>query len=67
MTSTDCKIIEIANFKTGKKTLLDSELAILILYYYQTSKPPALCEFTDGPTGQPVDNPSNLAGLGDIY
>jgi len=57
----DSKIIDIANCKTCKNSLLATEYLILIIYYYQTAKTRALYESSDGP----ADNPPNLDGWGD--
>ena len=65
--NTDSKIINIAICKTCKKSLLDVENMILIRYYYETAKTRALYESTDGPAGQPVDNPPNPDRLGDVH
>jgi len=65
--NTDSKIIDIANCKTCKKILLAVDYEILIRYYYQTAKTRALYESTDGPVGQPADNPPNSDGSGDFH
>ena len=53
--------------KTCKKSLLDVENAILIRYYYYKARTRALYESTDGPAGQPADNPPNSDRLWDVH
>jgi hypothetical protein len=65
--NTDSKLIDIANCKTCKNILLVVEYAILIRYYYQTTKTRALYESIDGPAGRPADKPPNSDGLGDYH
>jgi hypothetical protein len=60
----DSIIIDIAQCKTCKQTLLAGECMILIRYYHQTAKTGALYRSTDGPAGQPADHPLNSNGLG---
>jgi len=65
--NTHVKIIDITNCKTCEKRLLDVEYMILVSYCYQDTKATALYESTDGPAGQPADNPPNSYGLGQYH
>jgi len=60
------KLNDITNCKTCIHRVLDVELVILILYYYQTAKTGALYESTAGPAGQPAANPPNVHKLRDF-
>jgi hypothetical protein len=61
--NTDSRIIDIANCKTCKKSLLAAQYLILIIYYYQTAKRRALYESSGGPT----DNLTKSDMLGDYH
>jgi len=66
MKNTDSKIFDIANCISCKPKLLDVELLIWIIHYYQTAKTRTLYESTDGPAGRPTDDPTNSGRLGDF-
>jgi hypothetical protein len=63
----ESKITDVATCKVIEKVFLDVNKVILIKYNYQTASPRALCESTDVPAGQPVDNLPNSDGLGDVH
>jgi hypothetical protein len=65
--NTDSKIIGITNWTTSKARLLAAEYLMLIIYDYQTTKIRAVYESSDGPAGQPADNPANSDWLGDRH
>jgi hypothetical protein len=61
------KIINVADCKTSKKSLLAAEYLIIIMFNYPTAKTRTLYKSTDGPAGRPADNPPNPDGLGDLH
>ena len=63
----DFKIVDIANFKSCKTTLLAVEYTMLIRHYYQSAKTRAVYESIDGPAGQPSDNLPNSDRFGDFH
>jgi len=65
--NTDSKIIEVADCKTCKKRLLAVECLILLIFNYPPAKTRTLYISTDGPAGQPADNPPNSDGMGDSH
>jgi len=65
--SIDSKITEVVICKVIKKEFLDVNYLILIKYNYQSAKARALYKSTDGPAGQPADNPANSDGLADVH
>jgi hypothetical protein len=64
---TDSKIINVADSKTSKKRSVAVKYLILIMFNYPTAKTRTLYKSTDGPAGQPADNPPNPDGLGDLH
>ena len=65
--NTDSKMIDIANCKTCKKTLLAVEYKIVIRYYYEPAKMRALYQSRDGPAGRPADTPPRPDRLRDFH
>jgi len=65
--NTDSKLIDITNCKTFKYVLSVVDYAILVRYYYQTTKIGALYESIDGTTGWPAGNLPKPYGLGDYH
>jgi len=65
--NTGSKIINIADCKTCNKRSLAVEYQLLIIYYYPTAKTGTLYKSTDGPAGQPTDNPPNSDWLSDFH
>ena len=65
--NTYSKIINLADCKTSKKRLLAVEYLILVMYNYLTAKTRTLYKSTDGPAGQPADNPPNSDGWGVLH
>jgi len=65
--NTYSKIINVADCKTSKKRSLAVKYLILIMFNYPTAKPRTLYKSTDGPAGQPADNPPNPDGLGHLH
>jgi len=65
--NTDSKVLDITHCKKCNKKLLSAEYAILIRYYNQTAPTRAIYKPTNGPAGQPSDNPPKLDVLEDFY
>jgi len=65
--NTYSKIINVADCKTSKKRSLAVKYLILIMFNYPTAETRTLYKSTDGPAGQPADNPPNPDWLGDLH
>jgi len=65
--NTYSKIINVADCKTCKMTLLAVKYLILIMYNYPTAKTRTLYKFTDVPAGQPMDNRHSSDRFGDFH
>jgi hypothetical protein len=65
--NTYSKIINVADCKTSQKRSLAVKYLILIMLNYPTAKTGKLSRLTDGPAGQPADNPPNSDGLGYLH
>jgi hypothetical protein len=63
----DSTIANIATFKVFKHILLHVSWAILFKYSSRTVKARAVYESTDGPAGQPADNPPNWNRLAAVH
>jgi len=63
----DSKIPNAATCTVFKTGVWDASWAIFIKYSCRMTKARAVYECTDGPAGQPTDNPPNSDGLGAIH